>query len=275
MQERQPPLDVFVGRAEELARVAEVITRMEAGQPWLVAIEGDPGIGKTALARRCLAEAAGLRVLWARGDQAEADLDFGIADQLFRAAGVVSPAFPPAGGTGLPTSSFTVGARLLQAVGEQQATGAVAIVVDDVQWADRRSVEALTFTLRRLSVDPVIAVMIYRGPSDRLDESAQRMLLSIENRLRLPLDGLRSNDVASLAAALTARPLDDEAVQRLYRGTGGHPLYLRTVLSEGFDYNPRAPGRLALPRSLAAAIGAHLRVLPPADPQPSWRCCRC
>src|SRR5208283_6149425 len=100
---------VFVGRAEELARVAEVITRMEAGQPWLVAIEGDPGIGKTALARRCLAEAAGLRVLWARGDQAEADLDFGIADQLFRAAGVVSPAFPPAGGTGLPTSSFTVG----------------------------------------------------------------------------------------------------------------------------------------------------------------------
>ena len=84
MQDRQPPLDVFVGRAEELALVAEVITRMEAGQPWLVAIEGDPGIGKTALARRCLAGATGLRVLWARGDQAEADLDFGIAGQLFR-----------------------------------------------------------------------------------------------------------------------------------------------------------------------------------------------
>ena len=105
--------------------------------------------------------------------------------------------------------------------------------------------------------------MIYRGASDRLDESAQRMLLSIENRLRLPLDGLRSADVASLAAALTAGPLDDEAVQRLYRGTGGHPLYLRTVLSEGFDYNPRGRGRLALPRSLAAAIGAHLGMLPP------------
>ena len=122
--------------------------------------------------------------------------------------------------------------------------------------------EWLTFTLRRLSVDPLIAVMIYRGASDRLDESAQRMLGNIENRLRLPLDGLRSADVASLAAALTAGPLDDEAVQRLYRGTGGHPLYLRTVLSEGFDYNPRGRGRLALPRSLAAAIGAHLGMLP-------------
>ena len=87
MQDRQSPLDVFVGRAAELARVAEVITRVEAGQPWLVAIEGDPGVGKTALARRCLAEAAGLRVLSARADQAETDLDFGLVDQLLRAAG--------------------------------------------------------------------------------------------------------------------------------------------------------------------------------------------
>jgi AAA ATPase domain len=174
VQDRQPPLDVFVGQPEELALVAEIITRMEAGQPWLVAIEGYPGIGKTALARRCLAGAVGLRVLWVRGDQAEADLDFGITDQLFRAAGVVSPAVPPSGGTGSPTSSFAVGARLLQAVGQQQATGAVAIVVDDVQWADRRSVEALTFTLRRLSVDPVVAIVIYRGPGGGLDEPDRR-----------------------------------------------------------------------------------------------------
>jgi hypothetical protein len=43
VQDRQAPPDVFVGRAAELARVAEVITRVKAGQPWLVAIEGDPG----------------------------------------------------------------------------------------------------------------------------------------------------------------------------------------------------------------------------------------
>ena len=40
-------------------------------------------------------------------------------------------------------------------------------------------------------------------------------------------------------------------------------MYLRTVLSEGSGFDPRAPGRLALPRSLAAAVGDHLRVLPP------------
>jgi len=80
------PIDVFVGRAGELARVAEVFARVETGRPWLVAIEGDPGVGKTSLARRCLAGADGLRVLWARAGQAETDLDFGIVDQLLRTA---------------------------------------------------------------------------------------------------------------------------------------------------------------------------------------------
>jgi len=258
VQDRQPPLDLFVGRAAELAHVADVLTRVEAGQPWLVAIEGDPGVGKTALARRCLAEADGLRVLSARAGQAETDLDFGIADQLFRVAGGAFPAAAPTGGT----SSFAVGARLLEVVGEQQANGALAVVIDDVQWADRKSVEALTFMLRRLSVDPVIVIVIYRGPGEHLDEAAQRMLLSVENRLLIALGGLNTGEVASLAAALTTGPLDDRAVQRLYQDTGGHPLYLRTLLSEGFDFDPPAAGRLALPRSLAAAIGEHLRVLP-------------
>jgi DNA-binding CsgD family transcriptional regulator len=263
VQDRRTPLDVFVGRAPELARVAEVVSRVEAGQPYLVAIEGDPGVGKTALARRCLAGAPGLRVLSARADQAETDLDFGLVDQLLRTAGAAFPTFPSTDGTGTPASSFAVGAHLLEVVGDPQSTATVAILVDDLQWADRRSVEALTFMLRRLSVDPVLTVVIYRGTSDRLDEAAQAMLRSVDNRLDIPLGGLGPDEVAALAAALTAGPLDDGVVQRLYRGTGGHALYLRTVLSEGFHLDPRAPGRLALPRSLAAAVGDHLRVLPP------------
>ena len=147
-------IDVFVGRAAELARVAEVFARVEAGQPWLVAIEGDPGVGKTSLARRCLAEAErSLRVLSARAGQAEADLDFGIVDQLLRTAGEASRGLAR-GRDGSAISSFAVGARLLEVVGDGWA-GTVAIVIDDLQWADRKSVEALTFMLRRLSVDPV------------------------------------------------------------------------------------------------------------------------
>jgi len=265
VQDRQAPPDLFVGRPAELARVAEVMARVAAGEPWLVAIEGDPGMGKTTLARRCLAAAAGLTVLPARADQAETDLDFGIVGQLLSAAGEDFPAVPPAGGAagaGGAGSSFAVGAHLLEVVADQQAAGTTAIVLDDLQWADRKSVEALTFMFRRLSVEPVVAVVIYRGPSHRLDEAAQRLLVSFENRLRIPLGGLGPEEVASLAAALKAGSVNDQAVQWLYQRTGGHPLYLRTVLSEGFDFDPAVPGRLALPQSLAAAIGDHLRVLP-------------
>jgi MoxR-like ATPase len=81
VQDRRAPLDIFVGREAELDRVAVVVALVESGQPWLVAIEGDPGVGKTSLARRCLAQARGLRVLSARGDQSETDLDFGLVDQ--------------------------------------------------------------------------------------------------------------------------------------------------------------------------------------------------
>ena len=264
MQHRRAPLDVFVGRAAELAQVSQVVSRVAAGQPWLVTIEGDPGVGKTALARRCLTGESGLRVLSARAGQAETDLDFGLVDQLLRAAGAAArPELPANDEADSAASSFAVGAHLLEVLGEQQGRAAVVVLlVDDLQWADRRSVEALTFMLRRLSVDPVVAVVVYRGPSDRLDETAQRLLVSVEHRLHIPLGGLSPDEVASLAAALTEAPLDGDAVQRLYRGTGGHPLYLRTVLSDGFRLDPRAHGRLPLPRSLAAAVGDHLRGLP-------------
>ncbi len=97
-----------------------------------------------------------------RADQAETDLDFGLVGQVFRVAGSAVPPVWPADENGSADSSFAVGARLLEVVGDQQAAGPVAILVDDLQWADRRSVEALTFMSRRLSVDPVMALVTLR-----------------------------------------------------------------------------------------------------------------
>jgi DNA-binding CsgD family transcriptional regulator len=273
VQDRQPPLEVFVGRAAELARMAQVVASVETGQPWLVTIEGEPGVGKTALARRSLAGSGtgtgseGFRVLSARADQAEADLDFGLVDQWLRGAGASSSLAAPlaasVGGTGPAASSFAVGAQLLEVVGAQLAVSPVVIFLDDLQWADRKSVEALTFMLRRLSVDPVLAVVTYRRPQERLNEAAQRLLSSVENRLPIMLEGLGPDEAASLVGAIRPEPLDAEVVSRLYRDTGGHPLYLRTLLSEGSGLNSQAYGARALPRSLAAAVGDHLRGLPP------------
>jgi DNA-binding CsgD family transcriptional regulator len=259
----RPEGDVFVGRKAELARLADVLARVRHGEPWLVSIEGESGVGKTALARRCLASSAGLTALWARADPGEADLAYGIIEQLVRGVdGRVMARYPLlAGGVGR-SSPFAVGAQVLGLVGDQQAAGPVALVIDDVQWADRRSVEALSFTFRRLSVDTVAVILIVRGDRDQLDASTRRMLLSVAQRHRIVLPGLSVEDVATLAAALGAGPLGSQAVGRLHDRTGGHTLYLRTVLSdaEGLDLLGReTPG---VPASLAAAIGDQLAALP-------------
>jgi DNA-binding CsgD family transcriptional regulator len=252
---QQTPPDLFVGRTAERERIAQAVRRAQAGEPWLVAIEGDPGMGKTTLARQAL---DGLRVLSARAGQGEADLEYGVVEQLLRSAGEAGrAAVDPA------ESSFRVGARLLQVVDGLQAAGPLALLIDDLQWADRQSAEALTFTLRRLSVDQVVAVVTYRGPGRSLDPAGQRLLTSVEHRLHLPLGGLSEDEVAELAARLAPGTLDEQATERLYLGTGGHPLYVHTVLADGSGFDPRSR-QLALPRSLADAVSEQLRGFPPA-----------
>jgi DNA-binding CsgD family transcriptional regulator len=258
-----PGEDVFVGRAAELAGLAEVLARVRGGQPWLVTIEGDSGAGKTALARRGLA-AAGVTAWWARGDPAEADLEYGIIGQLVAGAGRAALAgYQLLAGEVVRASPFAVGAQLLGLVGDRLGAGPVALVIDDVQWADPRSVEALSFTFQRLSVDAVAIIAIVRGDRDQLDPATRRMLGSVPQQRRIVVGGLAVADVAALAARLGARSLGADAVRQLHDRTGGHALYLRTVLTD-----PEGAARLAggeagvVPASLAAAIGDQLAALP-------------
>ena len=257
-----PEEDVFVGREAELARLADVMARARQGQPWQVTIEGESGIGKTALARRSLA-CSGLAALWARADPSEADLEYGIIEQLLRGVDRrLLARYPLLASDVVRSSPFAVGAQLLGVVGDQQADGPVALVIDDVQWADRRSVEALSFMFRRLSVDTVVVILIVRGDRDQLDEPTRRMLVSVAQRRRILLSGLSVDDVAPLAAALGAGPLGSHAVQRLYDRTGGHTLYLQTLLSDTDGLERLGQETIAVPASLAAAIGDQLAVLP-------------
>src|SRR5215471_4089045 len=222
-----PEGDVFVGRKAELAGLADVLARSRQGEPWLVTIEGESGVGKTALARRALAPSPGLIALWARADPSEADFEYGLIGQLLRGVDrQVLARYPLLAGDVATSSPFAVGVQLLGIIGELQGAGPVALVIDDVQWADRRSVEALSFAFRRLSVDAVAVILIVRGDRAQLDAPTRRMLLSVAQRRRMVLSGLSVNDVAPLAAGLGAGTLAAGAIQRLHDRTGGHTLYL-------------------------------------------------
>jgi DNA-binding CsgD family transcriptional regulator len=258
-----PEGDVFIGRQAELAALADVVARVRQGQPWLVTIEGESGVGKTALARRYFAASTGLTVLWARADPDEADLEYGIIGQLVRGVDRRMLArYPLLAGGAVSSSPFAVGAQFLGVVGDQQGAGAVALAIDDVQWADRPSIEALSFVFRRLSVDAVAVILVVRGDRDQLDAPTRRMLLSVAQRRRILLSGLSVDDVAALAAVLGAGPLGADAVRRLHDRTGGHTLYLRTVLSDTDGLERVGQESAAVPASLAAAIGDQLSVLP-------------
>src|SRR6201999_33087 len=75
----------FVGRDGELAVAGEAVTAARAGQPRIVVVEGEPGIGKTAVLRRCARIARDAPVVWASGDPAEKGLDGGLVRQLLAA----------------------------------------------------------------------------------------------------------------------------------------------------------------------------------------------
>jgi DNA-binding CsgD family transcriptional regulator len=223
--------DDFAGRGAELAMLHRALRAARAGQPTIVAVEGEPGIGKTRLLHRFAAEAPDLEVLWASGDEAEMSLDYGVAQQLWAAVpaetGVAGP--PPV--TGPAAGGFAVGAALLDVLGALQQRGTVAIVVDDLQWADLPSARALLFGLRRLRRDNILVLLASRPHSlARLGDSWSRLLAERARRIRL--HGLTPPDLQPLARALLGLDLAPAARERLCEHTGGNPLYVRALLEE-------------------------------------------
>jgi Cdc6-like AAA superfamily ATPase len=61
----------FVGRADELGLLEASLTAAQSGQAQIILVEGEPGIGKTALLRQCVNAAPDMTVIWASGDPAE------------------------------------------------------------------------------------------------------------------------------------------------------------------------------------------------------------
>jgi DNA-binding CsgD family transcriptional regulator len=165
------------------------------------------------------------------------------------------------------TPPFQVGAQLLGLLGKLQATGPVAIVVDDVQWADQTSVQALGFVLRRLRADAVLAVLVLRSaetgePRDATTEAVVRRLIdSGERMLWLSLAGLETSEVAELARQTLGKALGPRAVADLCQQTEGNPLYLQTLMRE-LPLEEWAGGMLQAPASLTAAVGRALKGLP-------------
>ena len=235
-----------MGREAELTAVSQRVEAAADGHAGVVWIEGDAGFGKTALVRRVIASLPPeFAVLSAEADELSREQPFGVAAQL---------------GATTSTGSFAVGLELVRLAGESADHRPVLVVVEDLHWADVGSREALITMARRLDTECVALLVTSRpgGPGD-----GWIRLINDESRCRtIQLGPITEQQVGQWANRLGIE-LTSAQASRLHRHTGGHPLYVKTLLTELTpDQLTSATHELPAPRSLASATIAALAELP-------------
>ncbi len=237
----------LVGRSVELTQLREAYRDAAAGTPRVVLVEGEPGIGKTALVNCLLEGLTDAHVITAQALETEADIEFALLDQLLRTAGLLRDVL------GRQTSQVDAGLHLLDDFGALQAAQPVVVVVDDAQWSDAASLRTLLFALRRLTTDRVLTLFVVREDDAwTLPDSVRKLAAARGATVRL--GPLEAPDLAELArvydVALPARGL-----RHLLEVSRGNPLYAHAFLDETPpDAWLDADHPLPPPRSLAHVV---------------------
>ena len=222
---------MLLGRDSERLALDRLLAEARGGRSGVLALVGEPGIGKTALLDYAAQQANGMRVLRARGIESEAEIPFAGLDELLRPALPAIDQIPApqaaalagalALGPARPGDRFAIGAATLSLLSASAEERPLLLLVDDAHWLDGSSAEALRFAARRLVADPIALVLAAReGEASLLDGSDLRVL---------QVAGLARPDAASL---LEASDLPGDVAERLIRATGGNPLALLALVSD-------------------------------------------
>jgi DNA-binding CsgD family transcriptional regulator len=233
--------------------VREAVALADAGTPTVLDLEGHAGFGKTFLARAVTKRFPAGRVLRATAYEDTQTDPLSLLEQLgVDIAGLSSNAL---------SASRALGARLDALPGD----GPVVVMLDDLQWADPESIDAVGVLLERMAGDRMLLVAGHRPTGSRHARWVSR-LHDAPSVIRVVLDGL--DDEATLE--LLRQSVPDASLQlaaELRRHTGGSPLFLRSLLHEHPVPELQALAtRNALPatQDLVATMGERLSGLDPA-----------
>jgi DNA-binding CsgD family transcriptional regulator len=243
------------GRASELSTLDEIVGAARAGESRVLVIRGEPGVGKTALLDYLAGQASGsgCQVVRALGVQSEMELAFAglhqlcapMLDRLGRLPVPQREALQTAFGvaTGPAPDRFLVGLAVLSLLSETAGERPLMCLVDDQQWLDSASAQALGFVARRLAAEPVVLVFAARDPGDELAGLPE-----------LAVEGLPEADARALLDSALPGPLDARVRDQIIAETRGNPLAL-LELPRGMTPAQLAGGfGLAGPRPLSGQI---------------------
>jgi len=266
----------IVGRAEELSLLRAFIEEPRPG-PGVVLLEGEAGIGKSALWLAAVEEARrqGFRVLAARPAEAEQVLAHaGLGDLLEDALADALPVLSaprrralevtlllgdaPRGDAADPRAVGIATRSALEAV----AGAPLLIAVDDVQWLDPWSAGALTFALRRM--DGVRVVVLAARRRDRAaPPAAAGRVLGIDDVHRIDVGPLSPGALHLLLRDRLGRPFGRLTLLRIHERSGGNPFFA-LELARHVDPHADPSGPVAIPATLEELLRARLAGLPAA-----------
>jgi DNA-binding CsgD family transcriptional regulator/tetratricopeptide (TPR) repeat protein len=217
----------LMDRRAERDALGGLVDAVRSGESRALVVRGDPGVGKTVVVDHLAGRASGsgCRVVRAPGVQSEMELAFAglhqlCAPMLGHLDGIPGPqqdalrtAFGLAAGP--PPDRFFVGLAVLSLLSEVATERPLICLIDDEQWLDRASAQALGFVARRLAADPVGLVFAAREPGSELAGLPE-----------LEVDGLRDADAQALLASALAGQRDARVRDLIIAETRGNPLAL-------------------------------------------------
>jgi DNA-binding CsgD family transcriptional regulator len=261
-----------VGRDAELERLDAALSAVAGGAPACVALEGEPGIGKTRLLRelRDRAEARGHLVLGGAAAEFERSVPFSVwADALdaYVAARGLAPADaddlaeilpslrrPGASGSSVADERYRAHRAMRGVLAVLAADRPLVVALDDLHWSDPASIDLVAALLRRAPDAPVLLALAFRP-----GQAPQRLVAALATPAvqRLALGPLTERDAAELLGS---------GATAIYRRAGGNPFYLeqlaRVAPHDGGGGDADGGG---IPAAVAASLAEELAALSPED----------
>jgi DNA-binding CsgD family transcriptional regulator/tetratricopeptide (TPR) repeat protein len=247
------PAVQLLGRQREREALDRVLEAAREGRGGVLAVYGEPGVGKTALLDYAIEAGADFRVARTVGVEGEIELAFAALHQLCSpnldemdhlpdpqrdalevALGLIA---------GRPPNQFLVGLAVLNLLSEADEEQPLLCVVDDAQWLDRASARVFAFVARRLLAEKIAMVFAAREPIEALDGFAE-----------LRVEPLGQRDARALLESVLPARLDERVLERIVVETHGNPLAL-LELPRGLT-----PAQLAGGFGLPAALPLSKRI---------------